>query len=96
MQKKDEEQPIREVIDEMIRLMGGEDKMQEASLKADWEKVAGKMIAQYTTGIRLRKNVLYIDLKSASVKNELLYLKDAIRIKVNQYLGKEVVEKVVF
>ncbi|MEX0812477.1 MAG: DUF721 domain-containing protein [Chitinophagales bacterium] len=96
MPKQDEERPIKEVIDEMIELLGMGDKMVETRLKTDWEEIAGKMIAKYTRSIRLHKNTLFIQLDSAAVKNEMLYLKEPLRVKINQHFGKELVEKVVF
>lgn len=96
MPKQDEERPIKEVIDEMIELLGMSDKLIDARLKAEWENIAGKMIAKYTKSVRLSKGVLYVQLSSAAVKNEMLYLKEPLKVKINQHFGKNLVEKVVF
>lgn len=92
----DNEQPIKSAIEEMMKLYGMEDKMIETRLKAEWEDIAGKMIASHTRKMFLYKEKLFITFDAASLKQDLMYLKDPLKLKINQHFKKELIKEIVF
>jgi predicted nucleic acid-binding Zn ribbon protein len=60
-----------------------------------WEKVMGKTIARYTDNLKVINKTLFITTHVAPLKQELLYQKEKIKLRVNEALGDKVIEDVV-
>lgn len=61
-----------------------------------WEAIMGKTVAKYTDKIQIFNKTLYITTSVAPLKNELLYQKEKIKLRVNEALGNnEIVEVVI-
>jgi hypothetical protein len=60
-----------------------------------WEEVMGKTIARYTDKIQVVQHTLFIHTSVAPLRNELVYQKNAIRDRVNEALGEQVIREVV-
>lgn len=60
-----------------------------------WEKVMGKTIAKYTNNLKVINKTLFITTTVAPLKQELLYQKEKIKLRVNEALGENVIEEVV-
>jgi hypothetical protein len=50
----------------------------------------------YTRNIYLSKGILYVEVSSPVVKNELLMMREDIRKRLNDGAGEEMVTKIVF
>lgn len=60
-----------------------------------WEKIMGKTIAQYTENLKVINKTLFITTHIAPLKQELLYQKEKIKLRVNEALGEKLIEEVV-
>lgn len=60
-----------------------------------WEQLMGKTIARYTDKIQIHGRVLHIHTNVAPLKQELLYQKDTIIMRVNEALGEKLIQEVV-
>ena len=60
-----------------------------------WEKLMGKTIAKYTDSIKIYGNKLYISTKVAPLKQELLFQKENIILRVNEALKENVIKEVI-
>ena len=78
--------------------------LQQSRLKGDiqalqvhevWEKVMGKTIARYTDELKIIRGTLFIRTSVAPLKQELLYQKEKIKLRVNEALGEKIIEEVV-
>lgn len=96
MPRKEEEKPIREAINQMLRAYGLGPKLDEIGLLKSWEDVCGKMIAKHTKDLYFKEGVLYVSLDSAPLKQELSYAKSKLIEKLNQAAGKNMVRDMVF
>ncbi len=85
-------QAINKLLD-TYRLRG---KLTESKLIASWEQIMGKVIAKHTTSLKLDKTLLIVYLDSSVIREELSYAKDKIIQRLNEQLGKRVIEDVVF
>jgi predicted nucleic acid-binding Zn ribbon protein len=94
--RKSNTQPLGQVLKEYIRAMNMDRKLKEVDVVQSWEVLMGKTIAGYTRNIWLSKKVLYIEIHSPVVKNELLMMREKIRERLNEMAGEEMVEKIVF
>ncbi|HVK96487.1 MAG TPA: DUF721 domain-containing protein [Flavisolibacter sp.] len=60
-----------------------------------WETVMGKTIAKYTENLKVINKTLFITTNVAPLKQELLYQKEKIKLRLNEALGEKVIEEVV-
>lgn len=94
--KSTNEQPIKNVIDIFLNLYGIREKYNEYKIRSNWEKMMGKMIAKHTVRIYISKKVMYINLDSAALRQELSYAKKKIIDKLNKIMGENVIDEIVF
>jgi len=86
---------LAEAIKEYIREMNLEGKLLELNLISSWEEVVGKAISSRTSRVYIRDHVLYVHLNSSVARNELMMLKEALREKLNEKSGREVIKDIV-
>ena len=60
-----------------------------------WEEIVGKAISSRTTKIYIKDHILYVHLNSSVVRNELLMLREALKEKLNEKAGTEVIKDIV-
>lgn len=94
--RKSNTQPLGEVLREYVRKMNMEQKLKEVDVVASWEHLFGKTFAHYTRNIYLSKKILYVEITSSVVKNELMMMREKIRQRMNDEAGEEIIEKIVF
>ena len=56
----------------------------------------GKNVNTYTTNIKLNKQIIFVKLSSAPLKNELVYRADTIIKLLNNELGQEKIKEIKF
>jgi len=74
------------------RIKGG---IQALQIEEVWEKVMGKTVARYTDNLKIINRTLFITTNVAPLKQELLYQKEKIKLRVNEALGEKVIDEVV-
>jgi predicted nucleic acid-binding Zn ribbon protein len=94
--RKSNAQSLGEVLREYLREKNMDRKLKEVDVVQSWENLLGKTIAHYTRNIWLSKKILYVEISSSVVKNELVMMREEIRQRLNQEAGEEMVEKIVF
>ena len=62
-------------------------------LVAAYEELVGKMYCKHTKSINFKNKVLYVKLDSAALKQELSFKKEEIITRLNQKLGRRIVEQ---
>jgi len=86
---------LGEAIKDYIREMNLEGKLMEINVLSDWEATVGKAIASRTSKVYIKNQVLYVKLNSSVARNELLMLKEALREKLNERAGREIIKDIV-
>ncbi len=69
--------------------------IQALQIEEVWEKLMGKTIAKYTEKIQIINHTLIIKTHIGPLKQELMYQKDKIILRVNEELGENVIKEVV-
>jgi predicted nucleic acid-binding Zn ribbon protein len=72
--KRNNTQPIGEVLKEYVDSMRISSKLKESRLKDQWEKMLGKNAASLTRKLVIKNKVLYVYLDSSVLRNELLMI----------------------
>lgn len=90
------ERTLADVIKELISSYKIDGKLKEANLIESWEQVVGKMIAHHTIHLRIHKRILYVEVDSAALRNELTYARDKIKKALNKKAGEQLIDDIVF
>jgi predicted nucleic acid-binding Zn ribbon protein len=89
-------QSLAEALRDYISEMKMERKLKEVDVVQSWESLLGKTIARYTRNIYLSRGILYVEITSPVVKNELLMMREEIRQRMNKQAEEEMITKIVF
>lgn len=89
-------QSLSDVLKEYIEQNRIERKLKEVDVVEGWEALLGKTIAHYTRNIYIRNRILYVEISSSVVKNELFLMREEICRRINQNAGVEIIERIVF
>lgn len=87
--------PISDIIKDFVdtnRLQTGLDKV---NVQDAWSQMMGNGVNNYTTAVQLERDILYVQLSSSVLREELSYGKDKIITMLNEAIGKEVIKKLV-
>lgn len=88
-------QSLGEVVQEYIRQMNIGHKLKEVEIIKSWEQLLGKNVSKATSNIYIRNRVLFVELRSSIVRNELSMIKEEILKRINENAGEQVIEKIV-
>ena len=94
--RKSNTQSLSEVLKEYIKSSRIERKLKEIDVVQSWEQLLGKTIAHYTRNIYIRNKVLYVDISSPVVKNELFMMREEIKRRINEQGQEEVITTIIF
>ena len=86
---------LAEAIKYYIKEMNLERKLLEVNLINSWEEVVGKAISSRTSRVYIKDQVLFVHLNSSVARNELMMLKEALKEKLNEKSGREVIKDIV-
>jgi predicted nucleic acid-binding Zn ribbon protein len=89
-------QSLSEVLRDYVKGTSIERKLKEVDIVQSWEELLGKTITHYTKNISLKNRILYLEINSSVVKNELFMMREEIRRKLNEKAGEELVDKIIF
>lgn len=86
---------LGEALKDYIREMNLGEKLGEVGVISSWEEIVGKAISSRTSKIYIKDHVLYVHLNSSVVRNELLMLREALKEKLNEKAGCEIVKDII-
>ncbi|HMJ71187.1 MAG TPA: DUF721 domain-containing protein [Cyclobacteriaceae bacterium] len=88
-------QHIGDAIQELLRSYHIKSKFDEATLVASWERLVGKPVAKRTKKVSVRNKVLFVELDSPAMKNDLNLHKSQILAVFAKEFGKDVIKEIV-
>lgn len=89
-------QSLSEVLRDYVKGTSIEKKLKEVDIVQSWEEMLGKTIAHYTKNVTLKSKILFVEITSSVVKNELFMMREEIRRKLNEKAGEEMIDKIIF
>ncbi|MBW8049409.1 MAG: DUF721 domain-containing protein [Cytophagales bacterium] len=87
---------IKEAVNDMLQTYNIKDKFNQTHIIASWERLMGKPIAKRTTKIFIKEKVMFVELTSAPLKQELSLSKTKILQILNNEGGENLLEDIVF
>ncbi len=94
--KKTEPLRLGVILDQMRRRVADDPETRRQYLIAIWPETVGKHISSYTSGVRLEGRVLHVFLRSASLKEQLGYMREALTEQFNRTAGENAIDNIVF
>ena len=92
--RKSNDQPIKDVIGEILDTYKLKGKLDEVNLRNCWEKLMGKAVANRTKSISLKDGLLTIQVTSAPLSQELHFATAKIISVLNREIGEEIIREV--
>lgn len=89
------EYSIGEAIQQFLDQSRIKGSIQALQVEDAWEQIMGKTIAKYTDSIKIIDKTLFISTSVAPLKQELVFQKEKIKLRVNEALGQNVISEVV-
>jgi predicted nucleic acid-binding Zn ribbon protein len=89
-------EPIGPAINDLVKSLGIQKKLQEYDAVVIWEEAVGERIARMTKATRIVQGVLFVQVKTSTWRNELTLRKKEIIDKLNTSIGTEVVKDIRF
>ncbi len=86
---------LQDVLKDFVNENNLEKGLDKVQVRNAWAKLMGNGINNYTTAIELKNDILYVQLNSSALREELSYGKQKIIELINEELGKEIVNKIV-
>lgn len=87
---------VGEIISQFLEEQKLDLKLNEAKLMKSWPVLLGPTIAAYTTDLKIRDKVLYVQLSSSVLRNELIMCREMLIKKLNGQIGTEVINNIIF
>ncbi|MFS4448865.1 DUF721 domain-containing protein [Maribacter sp. 2307UL18-2] len=84
-----------EALQAFIKANKLEKGMDRVNVKEAWVKLMGNGVNNYTTGVELRNETLFVSLSSSVLREELSHGNSKIVTMLNEELGKELIKKLV-
>ena len=89
------ENTVGEVLKYIIKDNKLQAGMDQISVKEAWKSLMGNGVNSYTKNVVLKGTVLYVELSSAVLREELSFGKDKIIAMLNEELRRDIVKEVV-
>jgi len=86
---------ISQAIQELLKAQHLKPRFDEANVVASWERIVGKSIARRTRRVYVRDKVLFVELVSPSLKQDLGYHKAQMLELFRKEFGADVVADIV-
>lgn len=89
-----DEVTLKEAINKFIEQYNLRIKFDERRLIEHWKHLAGDLIDKHTTNLFIKENILYIEVNSSIVKQELLFLKTRLKTVINRFFEQEIIKDI--
>ena len=90
------EEKLESLVQQFLRTQGLETPLNEYRAVQAWPKIVGEAIARYTGNLFIRNSVLYVQIRSAALRENLMHQRTSLAQKVNMYVGSQVISEIKF
>lgn len=90
------EEDIATVLLRFLRQSNLEAPLNEYRLIQSWGLIAGKAAERYTKDLKIHNQTLYVSLRSATLRTELLMRRSELVKKLNETVGSNIITDICF
>ncbi len=94
--RRHQTETIQSLLHEYLREEGLETPLGEHRIVEAWPQVVGPAIASYTGRIFVRNGVLNVEIRSASLRQNLMMTQSVLTRKLNDHVGQQVISSIRF
>ena len=84
------------LVRQYLRSEGLESPLNEYRILTSWQEVTGSMVERYTGRLYIRNEKLHVEIKSPSLRADLMLQRTELVNKLNQYVGATVINDIIF
>ena len=88
--------PIKEAISSTLEELGLCERLKQCEVLERWHEIVGDQIAQVTVVDHIDDGKLFVIVRRAPWRNELIFLKKKLIVMLNQAMHSEVVKDIIF
>ena len=93
--RRTQSRPIKDIIEEVLKNFGIDQKLKERELIRQWDEVVGITIARSTGSIYVIDRKLIVKIRSSVIRNELTMIRDGLLIELNRRIGQVLIDEIV-
>ncbi len=90
------QRPLKDVIDQFLKIYRHDKKYQLVEVEKAWQKVMGTYISSKTKSLYLSGTVLRVKMESSVIAQEITIEKSKMMGELNAEIGRVVVEEILF
>lgn len=94
--RSSKEAPLGDLINKLMRAYQLDGKLKEMEVLDKWEEMMGKAVAVRTKNIYIRNRILYLQIDSSVMRDELNHGKSVIIQRVNSVAGFHIIHDIWF
>ena len=97
MLKKDrneDSKSMKDSVQNFLEAMGIDQKMIEASVLSRWEEIMGRAVQRRTEKKYIKNRILYVELNSSVMRDELMQERTKIVEKINKAAGVDIIDSI--
>lgn len=87
--------PIGELLEEFFKRPYVAAKVAEGGLRETWAAIVGDQADAQTVELRLENHILHVRIRSAALRGELFYQREALKNEINRRSGVRLVNAVI-
>ena len=87
---------IGQLMQQYLREEGLETPLLEYRIVQAWHEVAGTAVSAYTGQIYVRNGILYVQIRSAALRQNLMMGQTLLAQRLNTYVGHQVISSIRF
>ena len=89
-------QPISRALQELLQHLGIAGRLRQYAVLMSWESIVGEQIARVSVARKIENGILFVDVKTASWRQELVMRKPEIMEKIHRTTGKKILKDIRF
>lgn len=93
--RRTQTRPIKDIIEEVLKASGIDQKLKERELIRQWDEVVGITIARSTESIYISDRKLIVKIRSSVIRNELTMIRDGLKMELNRRSGQSVIDEII-
>lgn len=94
MRKKNTEE-LSAALKRYLKSMKVDRKLMEVQVVRSWPEFVGGYMAKATRNIYVENGILFVQLYSAVVRNELMLIREPLRQKINEKFDEEIIREII-
>ncbi|MEP1026874.1 MAG: DUF721 domain-containing protein [Crocinitomicaceae bacterium] len=85
---------MKDSVQNFLEAMGIDQKMIEASVLSRWEEIMGGAVQRRTEKKYIKNRILYVELNSSVMRDELMQERTKIVEKINKAAGVDIIDSI--